>query len=137
MNERFSRADADGNGALSRLEVEKSMPGLARQFDAVDANRDGHVSQDEIMAWRTHKRRETCYAAPERCVAKMQARLTERFRRADTDGNGALSRLEVEKSMPQFARRFDAVDANRDGHVTVEEILAARRVRSGRRDATS
>ena len=137
MNERFSKADADGNGALSRLEAEKSMPRLARQFDAVDANRDGHVTREEIMAWRTQKRREACRGAPEQCVAEMQARLTERFRRADTDGNGALSRLEAEKSMPRLARRFDALDANRDGHVTLEEVLAARRARAARQGATS
>jgi Ca2+-binding EF-hand superfamily protein len=137
MNERFSRADADGNGALSRLEAERSVPGLARQFDRVDANRDGQLTREEIMAWRTQKRREACKAAPERCVARMQARLAERFRRADTDGNGALSLLEAEKSMPRLARRFDALDANRDGHITVEEILAARRARAFRQGATS
>lgn len=137
MRERFSRADADGNGALSRPEAEKSMPGLARQFDAVDANRDGHLTQDEIMTWRTQKRREACKEAPEQCFARAQARLTERFRRADADGNGALSRLEAEKSMPRLARRFDALDANRDGHVTVEEVLAARRARAARHGPTS
>ena len=137
MSERFSKADADGNGALSRLEAEKSMPGLAREFDAIDANRDGHATPREIMAWRTQKRREACGAGPERCAAQMQARLAERVRRADTDGNGALSPLEAEKSMPGVARRFDVLDANRDGHVTVEEILAARRARAFRQGAAS
>lgn len=136
MNERFRKADADGNGALSRLEAEKSMPRLAREFDVVDANRDGHVTQDEIKAWRAQKRRDTCRAAPEQCSAQMEARLAERFRRADTDRNGALSRLEVEKSMPRLARRFDALDANRDGHVTMEEVLAARRARAMRQGTT-
>jgi Ca2+-binding EF-hand superfamily protein len=135
--ERFSKADADGNGALSRPEAEKSMPGVARRFDALDANRDGHVTQDEIKTWRMQKRREACKSAPEQCRAQMQARLAERFRRADTDRNGALSRLEVEKSLPRLARRFDAIDANRDGNVTVEEVLAARRMRVARRGPTS
>ena len=132
MSERFSRADADGNGALSRPEMEKSMPGLARQFDAIDANRDGHVTQDEIMAWRSQKRRVACSGAPEQCAAQTEARLTARFQRADSDNNGALSRQELEQSNPRLARRFDALDANRDGHVTVEEMLAARRARAAR-----
>lgn len=137
MSERFSKADADGNGALSRVEAEKSMPRLARQFDAVDANRDSHVTAEEIAAWRAQKGREACKAAPDQCAAQMQARLAERVRRADTDGNGALSRLEAERSMPRVARRFDVLDANRDGHVTVEEIVAARRARAFRQGAAS
>ena len=47
----FKKADADGNGMLSRAEVEKSLPKLARQFDVIDANRDGKVTQDEMRAW--------------------------------------------------------------------------------------
>lgn len=137
MSERFSKADTDGNGVLSRLEAEKSMPRLARQFEAVDANRDSHVTAEELAAWRAQKRRDACKAAPDECAAQMQARLTERVRRADTDGNGALSRLEAERSMPRIARRFDILDANRDGHVTVDEILAARRARAFRQGAAS
>ena len=136
MSERFSTADVDGNGALSRAEAEQSMRGLARRFDQVDANRDGHLTQDEILAWRTNKRRAACQAAPEQCFGQMQARLTKRVHHADTDGNGTLSRLEVEQSMPRLGRRFDTIDANRDGQVTVEEILATRRARTARHGAT-
>ena len=38
-----------GDGALSRAEAQKSMPGLARHFDALDANKDGAVSRDELQ----------------------------------------------------------------------------------------
>ena len=231
IQERFRRADADSNGALSRQEAEQSMRGVARHFDVIDANRDGHVTQDEIVAWRTQRmqrvqgmqgreamqgmpgpqgrgmqdpygmpgpqgrgmqdpyaaqgmpgpqgrgmqdpygmqgpqgrgmqdpygmpgpqgrgiqdphsaqsmqgpqgrgaqRRESCNSSPEQCLAQREARITERFRKADGDGNGALSRAEAEQSMRGIARRFDTVDANRDGHVTVDEILAFRRTRT-------
>lgn len=128
MNERFSRADTDGSGALSRREAE-SVPRLARSFDAIDANRDDQVSREEFLAWRKLNQREACRAAPEKCLARTTARLTERFNQADSDRNGALSRLEAEKAMPGIARRFDALDANRDGQVTVDEVVAARRAR--------
>lgn len=52
FNERFTRADADGDGALSRAEAEKEMPRLARRFDALDANQDDRVTREEIDAAR-------------------------------------------------------------------------------------
>ena len=79
---------------------------------------------------RGAQRRQPC--SSEECIAQREARITERFRKADGDGNGALSRAEAEQSMRGIARRFDTLDANRDGHLTVDEILAARRARSTR-----
>ena len=43
------------------------------------------------------------------------------FAIADTDGDGALSFEEV---MTIHKRIFDKVDANKDGKVTLEEVLA-------------
>ncbi len=54
------------------------------------------------------------------------ARAAERFKRADSDGNGTLSRAEAEKGAPRFAKHFDAIDANRDGQVSPAEIAAWR-----------
>ena len=48
----FKKADADGDGALSKAEAEKSMPRLAKDFDAIDTNKDGKLTQDEIRARR-------------------------------------------------------------------------------------
>ena len=39
----------------------------------------------------------------------------ERLKAADTNGDGLLSRSEA-AALPRLADRFDAVDANRDGH---------------------
>jgi Ca2+-binding EF-hand superfamily protein len=47
----FHRADADGDGALSREEAAKSLPGIARKFDRIDSDRDGRVSLEEAHAW--------------------------------------------------------------------------------------
>lgn len=52
---------------------------------------------------------------------RMMQELRARFAKADTDGEGALSREEA-KAMPRVASHFDAIDADHDGRVTMEEI---------------
>jgi hypothetical protein len=88
-------------------------------------------NQEKCQAVRA--RREQCRANPEQCRAERQARFAERFKKADTDGDGTLSRAEAEKGMPRLSRHFDAIDADKDGHVTRDEIEAARKARASRR----
>ena len=49
----FKRADKDHDGGLSRKELEqvKGFPSLKKNFDAMDANRDGKVTIAERQAW--------------------------------------------------------------------------------------
>ena len=82
---------------------------------------------------RMAQRREQCKANPEQCRMEREARFTERFKKADADGNGVLSRAEAEKGMRRLVRHFDAIDANRDGQVTMDEIRAARKARGARK----
>ena len=84
----------------------------------------------EIKA-KAQQRREQCQADPEKCRAEAQARGRERFKKADANGDGRLSREEAQKGMPQLARDFDRIDANKDGMVTLDELEAARKVRAG------
>jgi Ca2+-binding EF-hand superfamily protein len=124
----FNKADADGNGTLSRAEVEKSMPRLALKFDRIDANKDGQLSRDEMKAARKmHK-----HAHRHGNKADRQARSAERFRHADADGDGAISRAEAEKNAPRLAQKFDQVDGNKDGKLTQEELRAYREARRSR-----
>jgi len=83
------------------------------------------------MKAKAEQRREQCKADPEKCRAEMQARVRERFKKADTNGDGRLSREEAQKGMPQVARDFDRIDANKDGVVTLEELEAALKAGSG------
>lgn len=70
-----------------------------------------------------------CQADPQACRAERQARLEQRFKLADTDGNGMISRAEAEKAMPRLSRRFDRIDADHDGYITRDEIAAALKAR--------
>ena len=131
FGEQFRKADTDGSGTLSRAEAGKGAPRLAKQFDAIDANHDGQIAPEEIRAWRRkarlerHGRREAA-----------TARFDRHFTGADTDGDGALSRAEAEKSMPRVAKNFERIDADHDGRITRDEMrawLAAKRsARTGR-----
>ena len=60
----------------------------------------------------------------EQMRAKHQQRMQEHFRRADKDGDGTLSKAEAEAAMPRLAKDFDAIDANKDGKITQDEIKA-------------
>lgn len=105
-----------------------SGPGSDRR-----ARFDEWCKGNEAKCKEIRARREQCRADPEPCRAKRQARFNERFKQADADGDGALSRAEAEKGMRRLARRFDAIDADQDGRVTREEIEAARKARASRR----
>ena len=118
----FKKADADGNGMLSRAEVQKAMPRLASKFDSIDTNKDGQLSRGELHAWTKAHRGER------------RAKTAERFRHADTDGDGAISRAEAEKNAPRLAKKFDQIDANKDGKLTQDELRAYREAKRGRKE---
>jgi hypothetical protein len=69
---RIMAADTDGDGRISRAEMEaaetKGGRDPSRRFDAMDTNHDGYLDKAEI-----------------------QAALTQRFRRMDRNGDGVLT----------------------------------------------
>ena len=120
----FSKADTNGDGKLSRAEVEKAMPHLLGKFDSIDTNKDGQLSRGELSAWKkAHK-------------GERQAKAAERFKHADTDGDGAISRAEAEKHAPRLAKKFDQIDSNKDGKLTQDELRAYRESKRSRKDQT-
>lgn len=115
--ERFRQADKDGNGMLSSEEA-KAFPNLEKHFDKIDSNQDGQISKDEMRAFKK---------------ARKQARKhrgEERFSKADTDHDGSLTRDEAEKGgLKRIAQNFDAIDANKDGKVSKDELRTYYRAR--------
>ena len=54
FEERWKKADTDGDGRLSRAEAGLGYtPGIGRDFDAMDANKDGFVTRAEQVALRS------------------------------------------------------------------------------------
>jgi Ca2+-binding EF-hand superfamily protein len=49
----------------------------------------------------------------------------QKLKALDKDGDGKISRAEA-AAAPRLAKRFDAIDANKDGFVTADEMKAAR-----------
>jgi hypothetical protein len=53
---------------------------------------------------------------------RVQERMEAQFKKADADGDGYLSRAEAEQNMPYIHRKFDLMDTDKDGRLTIKEI---------------
>ncbi|ACO80758.1 hypothetical protein AvCA_46530 [Azotobacter vinelandii CA] len=51
LQERFARADRDGDGRLSETEAEAGMPFVARHFAAIDSEGQGSVGLEQVKAF--------------------------------------------------------------------------------------
>lgn len=104
----FGMFDENKDGKLSKDEVHK---GVDKMFTDIDTNKDGQITKEEMQAH--HK------AMHDQMHSKMQ----ERWKAADKDGDGALSRAEVDGAgMKMLSRDFDKLDKNKDGKLTPDEI---------------
>jgi len=135
--ERIMKADADGDGAVTKEELEQArrkMGGrfIDKLFERFDANQDGKLTKEELPAQFAEKlmqadadgdgavTKEELQAAREKLGPRPGA--TVLFRHFDKDGDGRLAASEV----PQVAQeRLLQADADGDGGVTPEEIRDA------------
>jgi Ca2+-binding EF-hand superfamily protein len=53
---------------------------------------------------------------------KRDAELETRFKAADKDNDGCLTRQEAEAGMPRVAKGFDKIDSAKKGCITVDQI---------------
>ena len=97
----LQRADADGNGVLTRSEVDRFA---AERFAAADGDRDGALSPGEF-AGITRRR------SPDRAERV--------FARLDRNGDGLVQRREYNQ---RPARIFARLDADKDGRITRDEL---------------
>jgi len=148
-----AKADADGNGVLTRAEVQTNATAM---FAKMDANGDGKVDQAD----RAAKRTEMQAKAFERFDANRAERGEKRaeagepgkrgpgmrghhgkrgghhgmrggmMMKADANGDKAISAAEFQTAA---LARFDAADANKDGQVTADERQAQRAAKKEKR----
>ena len=108
------RADKDGDGKISRDEFQAAgKDRSAAWFDKLDTNKDGYLTQDELrqahQAWRGHG-------------GDMRQKMEERFKDADTNGDGQISLAEAQAKMPHLAEHFNDLDTNHDGQLSKDEM---------------
>ena len=109
----FKAADVNRSGGLSQAELGVTKPqqfaDIKKGFAKIDANRDGQVTVAEYVGY-TEKQRQTWEAA---------------FKKADLNDSGGLSKVELDAAGPKsfggIRKHFDAMDANKDGQVTIQE----------------
>ena len=106
VQRKMQAIDKNADGKISRDEA-AAYPRLAKRFDVVDTDRDGFVTPQEMKAARAKAN-----------AAKLKA--------IDTNGDGRLSRAEVDAKAPCLAKNFDAIDTNKDGYLSQEELVTAR-----------
>ncbi|HEY3328319.1 MAG TPA: EF-hand domain-containing protein [Novimethylophilus sp.] len=104
----LTKADKNGDGFIDREEA-KAMQ--EKHFNEMDANHDGKLSKEEIMACKRDGMKHN----------SMHDKGTHAFMGADKDNNGTLDREEAKK-LPRVSKNFDAIDTDKDGTVDREEI---------------
>ena len=99
----FEQVDANGDGTITQDEM---LAAAGDRFQDADSDGDGIVSLDE-------------FTAAEELLEKQrrQARAERMFDRLDANDDGELTQDELETSV---AERFDRMDRNGDGELTPE-----------------
>jgi len=103
--------DNNRDGKISRDEADVH-PRLAKRFERIDTDKDGFITPQEMKA-----------AQAKASAAKLKA--------IDTSGDRQLSRAEVDAKAPRLANNFVAIDTNKDGYLSQEEMVLARQQRHG------
>ncbi|WP_095012475.1 EF-hand domain-containing protein [Tsuneonella mangrovi] len=122
----FAKMDVNGDGKIDAADREAMK---AKMFDRIDTNHDGVISKDEFEAagpphrdgdMRGERQGKRGHHRGMRGDRGDMMRMM--LRRADTNGDGAITKAEFEAAA---LKHFDQMDANHDGTVTAAERQAA------------
>jgi Ca2+-binding EF-hand superfamily protein len=141
-DQRFQRLDANRDGRVNAEELRQTAGqrmALRQQrrgerqgqlFDRLDSNRDGQLSREEF-AQRLQLRAERRAQRGERGMRGMRGMRGGRMAMRMLGEDGVIT---AEEFRQQALRRFERLDANRDGRITADERRGARE-RRGQRQA--
>lgn len=140
LREVFKSADVDRSGHIQLGELQSLLfPKAALQcnltvakvFAQMDRSKDGKVSCGEFVAFILDRKKKLSAAGfSQGASAEDKKRIAAAFSAGDTDGSGALSLEELQRSLccetdeeREIVRRsFEALDSNGDGTLSVVEF---------------
>lgn len=116
----MAKLDANGDGVIDRAEAAKA-PRLSQNFDKLDANHDGKLGADERPQRGQGEGRPGGRGDRGARMAQM-----------DKNGDGKFSRDEL-AGHQRAVEHFGDIDANKDGFLTREEMMAYHKAHRGER----
>lgn len=127
----FDRVDTNRDGAISRDEARVAH---VAKFNEIDTNRDSFLSAEELRANHNANAGRGRQMVQEHVVKMHEQRTQQRTQRFDADNNGTISRQEWENgptrerelAQKMHKERFDKIDTNKDGQLSLEELNAGR-----------
>ena len=111
----MGRPKLDQNGDGTVLYAEYRSANVDKTLQTLDADKNGQVSRAEFD--------KVAGMARTFGGAKAEAAMSQIWRTTDVNGDGSMSRSELETASK---RRFDASDSNRDGALDKTEVAAMR-----------
>ena len=130
---RFARMDVNKDGKIDQADRQLRRETMkTRMFERLDTDKNGQLTKAEFNAGSGHGGRGKRVATNDQDDAGVAHRGRGHGRRggmmgmgrmADADSNGAITQAEFQATA---LKRFDAMDANKDGQVTQAERETAR-----------